>query len=552
MKKIIYKSLLLSLVLSLVCTSCLKDLDREPFFEQTSASVYKDPQNYIHVLAKIYGGLSLTGQKGPAGTPDISTDIIDEGTSNYLRTFWNLQELPTDEVKCRWGDPGIPDLCKWTWSPNNTIIKGSFLRFLYQVTMCNEFIKESSDDKMTERGFSTADQDLIRQYRLEARFIKSLALFHALDLFGNIPDITNENDYPGTKFPDKQFDRASLFAYIESELLDVESSIAVKENVGYARANKECVQTLLAKLYLNAKAFTGTDRYADALIYCKKVIDANKYSIEGSYTNLFRADNDLSNEVIFPIPNDGTRTQNYGGTTFLINASGFATDTSKTAPTTGEYTKYGTAYPSLKILDTLGLNGQWSGLLATNEMFTQFPDSNQDSRYQIMKTGRIIDFSVLTNSGDNKGYLVKKFRNITKAGAAGSSTSFADTDFPLFRLADVYLMYAEAQLRGGGGSASDALNYVNSLRERAYGNSSKNFTSLSLDDILSERSRELYWEGYRRTDLIRFGKFTGNAYVWVWKGNDLNGTSTADYLSLYPIPASELTANPNLKQNLGY
>jgi starch-binding outer membrane protein, SusD/RagB family len=129
------------------------------------------------------------------------------------------------------------------------------------------------------------------------------------------------------------------------------------------------------------------------------------------------------------------------------------------------------------------------------------------------------------------------------------------TDYPMFRLADAYLTYAEAVLRGGqGGDASTALNYVNQLRERAFGNTSGNITSgeLTLDFILDERARELYWEGHRRTDLIRFNKFTGGEYLWPWKGNVKAGAATPAYRNLYPIPSNDLGANPNLEQNDGY
>jgi hypothetical protein len=122
-------------------------------------------------------------------------------------------------------------------------------------------------------------------------------------------------------------------------------------------------------------------------------------------------------------------------------------------------------------------------------------------------------------------------------------------------LADVYLMYAEAVLRGGsGGDAATALNYVNMIRERAYGDEGGNITAadLSLDFILDERAREFYWEAQRRTDLIRFGKFTGDDYLWEWKGAVKNGRSIDQKFNIYPIPAADVIANPNLTQNSGY
>ncbi len=544
---------LLSITFVFLLSSCLKDLDREPFYEQTSITIYKDPSNYIHVLAKLYAGLAVTGQAGPAGNADISTAIVDEGFSQYLRMLWKLQELPTDEAKCRWNDTGIPDLGKWTWSDGNQWVRGGYLRFLYQITSCNEFIKQSSDELLDDRGFSDEDKNRIRLYRAEARFLKSLSLFHAMDIFGNIPDITDENKFPGTEFP-TQANRQFLFDYIESELLDVESTLASASSQEYGRASKEAAQTLLAKLYLNANVYVGTNRYADAITYSEKVINSGAFSLSTRYTDVFRADNQNSPEIIFPVTSDGTRTLSYGATTFLINASGFPTDTFTSGVNVGLIKTYGSAYPAFSLRDTTGSTASWQGLLACKELINQFPDSTADSRFQFVVGGRTPDISVLPGSSLtlNEGYVVKKFRNLTSSNVFGSNSSFADTDFPMFRLADVYLIYAEAHLRGGGGSLGQAVNYFNALRERAYGNSNQNVATLTLDDILSERSRELYWEAHRRTDLIRFGKFTGGSYTWTWKGNNVSGSSTSEHLNLYPLPATELTANPNLKQNPGY
>lgn len=535
-------SLIFSLTVAFLLSSCLKDLDREPFYEQTSATIYKDPKNYIHVLAKLYAGLAVTGQSGPAGNADIATSIVDEGFSQYLRMFWNLQELPTDEAKCRWNDTGIPDLGKWTWSDGNQWVRGGYLRFLYQITSCNEFIKQTTDELLDDRGFSDADKAKIRTYRAEARFLRALSIFHAIDIFGNIPDITDENRFPGTEFPE-QTGRETLFNFAESELLAIESLLPTRSETEYARANRTAAQVLLAKMYLNSEAMIGVNRYADVIPYCEKVINEGGYSLDPRYTNVFRADNHNSPEIIFPVTSDGSFTLSYGSTTFLINASGF--------PTTA--TAQGSAFPGTSLLDTTGSTQAWQGLIACKELVNMFPDSTADSRFQFVIGSRSPEISVLPNTPTNEGFIVKKFRNLRSDGTPGGNNSFADTDFPLFRLADVYLMYAEAHLRGGGGSASTALNYLNAIRERAYGNSTQNFSALpDLDGILTERARELYWEGYRRTDLIRFGKFTSNTYVWTWKGNTQAGAAGAAHQNLYPLPATELNANPNLRQNPGY
>ncbi|HHM20976.1 MAG TPA: RagB/SusD family nutrient uptake outer membrane protein [Bacteroidetes bacterium] len=154
-----------------------------------------------------------------------------------------------------------------------------------------------------------------------------------------------------------------------------------------------------------------------------------------------------------------------------------------------------------------------------------------------------------------EGYAVTKFKNLTRDGAPGSDLTHADTDFPVFRLADAYLMYAEAVLRGGsGGDLSTALNLVNAVRERAYQSPAGRISAdeLTLDFILDELAREFYWECHRRTDLVRFGKFSQTDYLWQWKGGVKNGTPVSSHLDVYPLPGTDIGANPNLVQNPGY
>ncbi len=179
---------------------------------------------------------------------------------------------------------------------------------------------------------------------------------------------------------------------------------------------------------------------------------------------------------------------------------------------------------------------------------------HSDSRAMFFTQGQSLEISDVTNFND--GYAVTKFKNIKSDGTPGSDPSgnFVDTDLPLIRLAEIYLNYAEAVLRGGGGSVATAVDKINELRERAYGDSSGNITAadLTLDFVLDERSRELYWEGLRRTDLIRYGYFTSGSYLWPFKGNDPNGTGVDDYRKLFPLPPNALSVNPNLRQNPGY
>lgn len=517
-------------MVALSITSCTKDLDREPFYDITSASVYKDFTNYKQILAKLYAGYAVSGQQGPAGNADISG--LDEGFSNYLRLYYSVQELPTDEAVIGWNDGSLPDFHQMDWSSSNEFLAAMYSRIYYQIALTNEFIRETTDEKLSERGITGQSLEEAKKFRAEARFLRALSYWHAMDLFGNVPFVT-EKDPVGTFFP-PQIARADLFKYIESELLAIEPELVDARQNEYGRADKAADWTLLSKLYLNAEVYTGQARYTDVVTYAKKVIDAG-YTLEPDYDNLFLTDNNTSSEIIFPITFDGLRTQSYGGMTFLVHA-----------PVGG----------SINPAD-FGINGGWSGLRTTEAVVDLFPTplGVVDDRSNFYTDGQSLVINDIFTFTD--GYPITKYKNVSSTGQAGSDPTgnFPDTDFPMFRLADIYLTYAEAVLRGGtGGSAAEALNYVNLVRERAYKGTGGDITSgqLTLDFMLDERARELNWEMQRRTDLIRFGKFTGGEYLWPWKGGVPGGQAVEAYRTLYPIPAADKAANPNLMQNTGY
>jgi len=507
--------------LALMFTSCVKDLDVTPKDPNivTSLTVYSTPAAYKEGLAKLYATFSVSGQQGPSGQADIAG--IDEGFGNYLRQYWNVQELPTDEAVMAWNDASIKDFHWQTWAPNDVFISAIYSRIMYTVALCNEYIRATANN---------TDAD-IKKYHAEARFIRALAYSHAIDLFGNPPFVT-EADAPGAFFP-KQTTRAELFTYIETELKAIENDLGAPR-FEYGRADQGAAWTLLAQLYLNAKVYMGQDKNTECITYCNKVIGAG-YTLATKYANNFTADNNLSAEMIFPITCDGQHTQSYGGMTYLIHAE-----------------IGGSMSPA-----AFGVGGGWGGIRTTKALVNKFADNTgaTDKRAMFWSAGQKLEISDIGQFTD--GWAITKFSNLTSTGAAAphAHPDFVDTDYPVFRLADVYLMYAEAVLRNGtGGSSSNALGYVNALRQRAYGNTSGNITAgqLTLDFILDERARELYWEGHRRTDLIRYGKFTSASYLWPWKGKVADGAATQSYRDLYPIPSNDLGANPTLKQNTGY
>lgn len=508
--------------------SCTNKLDLLPTNDVTANIVYSTPEGYKQALAKVYGAYALTGNTGPAGNKDIQGSIDEGNFTDFIRTFWYAQELTTDEAVLGWSDPGLPDFHNLNWSPSNSALTGLYYRSLFQITLANDFLRQATDVKISEHGITGADADAIKAYRNEVRFLRAFQYWVLMDLYGN-PAFVTENDVLGADLP-KQIQRADLFVYVESELKAIESELLDPRTNEYGRADKAAAWALLARLYLNAEVYTGSAKYSEAVTYSKKVIDAG-YSLTPDYRHLFLSDNHKNkNEFILTINYDGIHSQSYGGTSFITHA----------------------AVGGSMSAQLFGISGGWGGIRTTANLPRLFPDYTgaADKRSQFHTDGQNIEIKDISAFTD--GFAVTKFRNVTQVGLAGSSLDFADIDFPLFRLPEMYLVYAEATLRGGGGDKNAAIGYINEMRERAYMNTSGNVTDISLDFILDERARELYWEGFRRTDLIRYHKFVENSYLWPWKGGSINGQGVDNHRTLFPIPSDDLTANPNLIQNPKY
>ncbi len=510
-------------------SSCTNDLNVSPKDDDdfTSDQFLNSPESYKQFLAKIYGGLAVTGQSGPDGSADIQG--IDEGFGQYLRGLWQLQELPTDEAMISWGDPTLPELNNHTWNADNRFVRAFYARVHYQVALANEFLRETTDEKLNSRGVSDALKAEIKTYRAEVRFLRALSYYHGIDIFGKVSFATEEDEVGVNP---RQANRTEVFDYIVADLIAIDADLKASGANEYGRVDKIGAKMLLAKLYLNSSVYTGVNRDAEALTAINTVISST-YSIANvPYGDLFRADNDRTDvrkEIIFPIRFDGINTKTWGGTTFLIHAS------------TGDWNS------------EVGVDNGWYGLAARKEFANKFTDlTGATDNRAIFDASSPLAISAVSDFFSSGGLKVKKFKNRTSLGVQGSNATHADTDFPLFRLADAYLMYAELATKGQG-SLSTAKDYINVLRTRA------NASAIVVADVtstfvLDERARELYWEAHRRQDLIRFNKYTSGsaADLWQWKGNTLNGSSIDEKYKLFPIPTAELSSNPNLSQNTGY
>lgn len=515
-------------------SSCTKDLDVTPIDPSSTMT-----PSEAELFTKCYATMALAGNYGGDGDCDI--DRLDGGTTGFVRQLWNANELTTDEAICAWGDPGIPEFNYNTWGSSHPMLEGFYNRLYASIAYCNHYLDVCNGIDATRMA--------------EIRFLRAMYYYHLMDCFGNVPFATELMSTPPS-----QIQRADLFKWIESELLEVKDQLQApvartSKSDGYGRADQDAANLLLARLYLNAEVYTGSARWTDAKEYAEKVINGpHKLWTNGTngwsaYQMLFMGDNGengSSIEAVLPLLGDGLLTTSYGTSMFLMS-SAWKDD--------------------MDVDGDFGMVGKfWAGNRARRQLIEKFFPSNDAPNVTIREMAlaagddRALFFGVdrtlsaSTPSEFATGFSVGKYRNTYSTGATPHSTAFPDADYFLMRSAEAYLIAAEADARQNGGTTTaTGAQYINALRSRA---GTTTVSSYTLKQILDERSRELYWEGFRRTDLIRYGIYAGDKSggenAWEWKGGSENGASLPAYRNLFAIPSSDLTANPNLKQNEGY
>lgn len=513
------------------------------------------------LLAKQYATLGLTGQTGPAGSADIS---MDEGESGFYRTTFNLEELCTDEVFWAWQtDNDIPALTYIRWNSGSPRVLWAYSRLAYDITLYNQFIYEQSG-KVTD--------DVIA----EVRFLRALHYWYFLDLFHKAPFKTEYNgDLP------TELAGVDLYNWIDQELTEIESQLpaigSYNNSQNFGRADRGAALALHARLALNAEVYTDgqVNGYQKAKDYCDQIINSGAYALStdskngySGYAQVFMGDNDENaqamKEIIFPIRQDGAKTQQYGGATYLVSST----------------RKAGMPY--------MGTNNGWSCNFARKQLVEKFfPNddipmaTNNDAVADNATEAEVIakdeqlgvtTADVIAKAGDdramfymgvgggirrlqpdgqiqnfNDGASIVKWQGLRSDGQAHHNDYYADVDIPVFRLAELYLTRAEAEYRLG--DSNSAIADINVLRNRAH---AVNVTSVDANILIDEWAKEFYMEGRRRSDLIRFGLFTTSSYLWSFKGGQENGSGVQSFYSVYPMPANDLAGNPNLSQNPGY
>jgi hypothetical protein len=521
---------ILSVIFGIGLSSCVNDLNVTPIDPSSITTFNQDA-----VFAKAYASLALTGQQGPAGKGDLAG--VDEGTSSFIRLIWNLNELSTDEAICSWGDPGVPELNFNKWTASHDQVKGIYARFYFGVSLCNLFLEQTA---------ALTDAKTVKQ-RAEVRFLRALNYYYLMDLFGDVPftEVVSLD-------PPKQIKRADLYAWLEKELKAIDPDLATPHSNTYYRVDQVAEWLLLDRLYLNAEVYTGTANWGDAKTYAKKVMDSG-YKLNPSYAQLFMADNagtfdgstnTAPQEIILPIACDGVQTQSYGNSLFLI-ASIHTSGMPDWATSEG----WGGNRARAALANKFFPNGIPSGTDLTK--LTAFAGDKRAMFYgwDISETKSTDPMTIINTGIFKQGLSVTKFTNVRFDGKKSNDPKFTDTDVPLFRVAEAYLAYAEASFRLG--DQATALTTINQLRDRTSG-SAPALSSITLEKILDEWSREFYFEGRRRTDLIRFGDYGGSDYTWDWKGGTATGTKFSKIYNLFPIPSDDLNVNPNLTQNPGF
>ena len=533
-----FSAALLLMAAGTFTTSCVKDLDVDPINPQQTMEA-----DYDALFNKIYASFALTGQEGPHGNRDLAS--FDEGQSDFYRMFWYMNEFTTDEAHWVWAtDAGVPDVLHNTYGATNDFSMGLYYRCYFTITLCNFYLDQVADDGTDE----------IKRRRAEVRFIRALNYYYLMDMYGNAAFIEHVSSEKAVYYT-----RSEFFTYVESELKACESDLADAGKNTYGRVDKVAADMLLARLYLNAEVYTGTAQWQNAMDYAEKVLNNGYYKLNTTgatnpatgetytaYQMLFLADNDTNGaqyEAILPVLFDGLKTHSHGGMNFLV-LSCYSTEMSEAIPSGTDNSWGKCTRVRGKLIDTFF--GEGGDAPETDNVGVMTKAANDDRALFYSKG---YSRYILDESEKEQGFSCVKFRNVRSDGKATAALVKVDTDLPFIRIAEAYLTYAEASIRLNGAN-DKATSYINALRKRA---NALEESTYELKDVIKEWSKEFWFEGRRRMDLVRFNMYGGQSnYKWEFMGGVSSGSQFPAYRNIYALPDNDLTNNENLKQNAGY
>lgn len=536
-------------------SSCVGDLDRLPSDPRdiTSSEFAKDPEGY---LDKVFSDVFFNFYTfGPGGSQIIHS--FDGGMGTFQRAIFNMEEVPSDETN--WIAEQDTNFGRMTYGivdANNAAATAGYSRMYVNAALCVQFLRTLAEgqfylntDELRAKG---------EDYSLQARALRNICYFYLLSCYGDVP-YADENTPIGST--PAQLTRAEVYERTVADLEDVVSKMkAANRKVQYGYIGVDAAEAYLVKLYLNAEVFCGAPNWAKVCEHAQNIIDRHKgagFDNSGlcmNYSQVFGQGNKkyapgsdyAVQEILWSLPSNPDYTTSWGNSTLMVDAF------------LGEY---GDVH-----LGDYNVTDGWKCATAREQFVRKF--DWQDAECSITDDQRTRFWAtsaqgfeignatfVQANFGKN-GYLPVKFTNwviddngnIDAAASGNAIPNQFNVEYPMVRLAEVYLSYAEAALHGGG-SVANALTYVNYIRERA-GLQPWNSGNLTLETLQDERCRELYLEGTRRTDLIRYGKWI-SGYTWNWKGGVANGRDFSSNFNLYPLPAAVVT-QAGYRQNPGY
>lgn len=555
-------------VLAIGMASCADDLNISSIDPKSSPS-YDDTE----LLAKQYATLAVSGQQGPAGNSDLSSQY-DEGETGFYRTVFNLEELCTDECIWAWQtDTDIPALTNIQWNSSSTRVNWAYQRLAYNITLYNFYI--------TSQAGKASEQSIA-----EVRFLRALHYWYFLDLFRKAPF---KVDFNMSQLPVERAGK-DLYDWIDQELTEIEPLLAPVgsfcNSQNFGRADQGAAYALHARLALNSEVYTNgaVKDYQKAKDYCDLILSSNAYELSkapkngfSGYQQVFMGDNDENpqamKEIIFPIRQDGRNTQEYAGSTYLVSSCRIVG-----MPYANIDNYWSCNFARKDLVEKFFPNDDIP--MASDEDFTNYCKARnlaKDglSEQQTIDCDNSLGVStadVLAKAGDQRalfymgvgggirtlspgkqitGFLngasIVKWSNQRLDGQSGHDRTFSDTDIPLFRLAEIYLTRAEAKYRMG--DSEGALADMKYVTDRA---GVPAHTSVNDQILIDEWGKEFYMEGRRRSDLVRFGLFTGSRYLWDFKGGQPGGTGVDKHFEVYPVPDTDLAGNPNMSQNADY